>query len=52
MLFRSPSTFAPILAPDPAKLKQGMKLKFSLIERGGAGDTAGKVGFAYVPDAE
>ena len=43
-----PSTFAPILA-DAAKLAQGMKLKFSLIERGGPG--APKVGFAYVPDA-
>lgn len=46
-----PSAFAPILAPDASKLRQGMKLKFSLIERGGAGGTAGKVGFAYVPDA-
>lgn len=46
-----PSAFAPILAPDASKLRQGMKLRFSLIERGAAGGTAGKVGFAYVPDA-
>ncbi len=39
-----PSTFAPILA-DAATLKQGMPLKFSLIERG----VTGKTGFAYVP---
>lgn len=39
-----PSTFAPILA-DPAQLRQGMKLKFSLIERG----TPARLGFAYVP---
>jgi uncharacterized OB-fold protein len=42
-----PSTFAPILAPDPSKLRQGMKLKFSLIERG----TPARMGFAYVPVA-
>ncbi len=41
-----PSTFAPIIG-DAATLKQGMKLKFSLIERG----PSGKTGFAYVLDA-
>lgn len=40
-----PTTFAPILAPDPSQLRQGMKLKFSLIERG----TPARLGFAYVP---
>jgi uncharacterized OB-fold protein len=43
-----PSTFAPILAPNPRELRQGMKLKFSLIERG----APGRIGFAYVPDKE
>lgn len=41
-----PTTFAPILA-DPADLRQGMKLKFTLIERG----TPVRIGFAYVPDS-
>ena len=40
-----PSTFAPILA-DALQLRQGMKLKFTLIERG----TPARLGFAYVPD--
>lgn len=41
-----PTTFAPIVGADPSKLHGGMKLRFSLIERG-----EGRVGFAYVADA-
>ncbi len=40
-----PMTFAPIVGTDAAKLHDGMKLRFSLLERG-----AGRVGFAYVTD--
>jgi uncharacterized OB-fold protein len=39
-----PMTFAPIVGADASKLKEGMPLRFSLLERG-----AGRVGFAYVP---
>lgn len=39
-----PMTFAPIVGVDASKLKDGMALRFSLLERG-----AGRVGFAYVP---
>ena len=42
-----PLAFAPILVSDPAELRQGMKLKFNLIELG----SPVRVGFAYVPDA-
>lgn len=42
-----PSTFAPILAEHPDALRQGMTLRFSLIERG----APARMGFAYVPDA-
>ena len=43
-----PSTFAPILAEDPSSLRQGMKLRFSLLERG----APGRMGFAYRPAGE
>jgi uncharacterized OB-fold protein len=39
-----PMTFAPIVGADASKLREGMQLRFSLLERG-----AGRVGFAYVP---
>lgn len=37
-----PRTFAPILAPDPARLAAGTPLRFRLLPREG-----GRVGFAY-----
>lgn len=41
-----PTTFAPILAQDASQLHQGMKLRFSLFERG----TPARLAFAYVPE--
>ena len=40
-----PMTFAPIVDADAAVLKEGMALRFRLLDRG-----AGLVGFAYVVD--
>ena len=40
-----PMTFAPIVGTDASKLRDGMKLRFSLLERG-----EGRVGFAYMVD--
>lgn len=41
-----PMTFAPIVGADASKLREGMKLRFRLLERG-----EGRVGFAYVAEA-
>ena len=38
-----PMTFAPIVGSDASELREGMALRFSLLERG-----EGRVGFAYV----
>ena len=40
-----PMTFAPIVGADGSKLREGMRLRFRLLERG-----AGRVGFAYVAE--